>query len=82
MLFLSSASIVFSLLCGFFPKGFYHRSFFHAGMWTHPAVCFGHHSVLCMVGAMYLVGCCGCDVFAGVHNDAKPIQCHGGEVMC
>ena len=73
MLFVSGASIVFFLLCGFS-----HRSFFHAGMWTHPAVCFGHHFVLCMVGAMYLVDCCGCDVFAGVHNDAKPIQCHGG----
>ena len=68
-----------------FPHGFFPQKFFSCRCVDSPCknyVCFGHHSVLCMVGAMYLVGCCGCDVFAGVHNDAKPIQCHGGEVMC
>ena len=77
----SSAAMVFSLLCGFLPLGISpQRFFFHVDAWAP----------LCVVGAMCLVvvGCfklasvyecvCVC-VFAGMHNNTKPIQCHEGK---
>ena len=57
--------------------------FFHAGVWAHPTklICVFWPS-LCVVGCVQLVS--GYEyvfyvavcVFAGVHNEAKPIQCH------
>ena len=53
LLFVSGYFLVIFLLCGFFPLGFSHRGFFHAGVWAHPA-----KLIMCLAPALCVRVCC------------------------